>query len=121
MRSLSPALLVALLALTHVGSALHYALVQHAVADGGALVHVSEGVAAGPEAANSISADATITRLPSTSCAVSVLQRQAYRMQAPAQLVSIFGTVVSPMPIFCRRVADSGDTYRLAPKMGPPA
>ncbi|MEZ0310725.1 MAG: hypothetical protein ACAI38_03070 [Myxococcota bacterium] len=114
-------LLVALLALTHVGSALHYALVQHAVADGGVLVHLTEGVADAAEAPNSVSADTTITRLPSTSCAVSALQRQAYQVPTPAQAVSTFGTVISPMPIFCRRVADSGDTYRLAPKMGPPA
>ncbi len=119
MRSLSSALLVALLALTHVGSALHYALVEHAIAENGALVHVAEGVAEATP--NSISADAAITRLPSTSCAVSALQRQAYQMPVPAQAVSTFGTAVSPVLVFCRRVADSGDTYRLAPKMGPPA
>ncbi len=121
MRSLSSALLVALLALTQVGSALHYALVEHAVADDGALVHVTGDVADATQAPNSIAADATITRLPGTSCAVSTLQRQAYQMPAPAQAVSTFGTTYSPMPIFCRRVADSGDTYRLAPKIGPPA
>ena len=121
MRSLPSALLVALLALTHVGSALHYALVVHAVADDGALVHVTGEVAEAAQAPNSISADATIARLPSTSCAVSALQRQAQLVPAPAQAVSTFGTMHGPMPIFCRRVADSGDTYRLAPKIGPPA
>jgi hypothetical protein len=121
MRSLSSALVVALLAVTHVGSALHYALVQHAVADDGALVHVTETGVDAAETPNSVSADATVTSLPSSGCAVAALQRQASQMPAPVPAVSTPNTALSPLPTFCRRVADSGDTYRLAPKMGPPA
>ncbi len=121
MRSLSSALLVVLLALTNVGSALHYALVKHAIADDGGLIHVDERADTSHAAPNSVSEDETVTQLPSTGCAVSAFQRQAYESPAPAQAVTIFGTAYDPLPIFCLRVADSGDIYRLAPKSGPPA
>lgn len=121
MRSLSSALVVALLALTNVGSALHYALVKHAVADDGALIHVDERADAADAAPNSVSEDHTVTQLPTTGCAVSAFQRQAYESPAPAQAVTTLGTAYNPLPIFCQRVADSGDIYRLAPKSGPPA
>lgn len=123
MRTLS-SLIVALLALTNVGTALHYALVRHGVTEGGALVHMSgqaNETPDAPDAPNTIASDARLSILPTTGCAVSALQHQAFDMPPPAQAVSTLGTATSPLPIFCLRVCDSGDIYRLAPKNGPPA
>lgn len=111
-------LLALVLGLTQMGTALHFALVRHAVASDGALVHTTkEGTTAAP---NSVSTDAIVTQVSSAGCAVAALQRTPTEAPAPAPTTrTTRPTTIEPARSL-HRVCDSSGTYRIAPKSSPP-
>src|SRR5689334_16311382 len=111
-------LLALVLGLTQMGTALHFALVRHAIASDGALVHASkEATTAAPD---TVSAGVTVTQRAGSACAVAALQRTP--VEAPAPVLVPTPTHMgrpAPTPLVAR-VCDSSGTYRLAPKSSPP-
>lgn len=109
---------VAMIVLTHLGSAVHFAVAHHAVDEHGGLVHVTVGSQAADRDSVSV---APVVASVADECQVAAFQRQSATAKAvvgEATLSRVVSSLVAT-PIFDVRA--NRHLLRLAPKSSPPA
>lgn len=109
---------VAMLVLTHVGSAVHFAVAHHAMGEHGGLVHVTAASSQSAES-DSVSSAQVVTSI-AEDCQVAAFQRQGVTAKAVVAEIVAPRVAASSVATPILDVRANRHLLRLAPKSSPP-